>query len=821
MIRYPLRSWSLFCTFLCYSLFMISCATPSILVTQEQREGDVSFNRHEYAEAAGHYQLMIDASKKLGIYRNLSMESDVHRKTANCYEMLGDYDLALQHVREAKTLDSLSNNLLNIIEDYRQEGKIYIYMGYYLSGIQSLEKSLSLSDGMEQSLKDEKKLSIADTWLTLGQLYSVTGRHAESMENINLALSLFRQTGDRRGEMESYLALGSVCFDLGDHQLAKSLTEESLLLANEINMGTARHNQILASICSSTGEYEDALRYQEEALENAREFRILGQIIWATIGLGDIYFDLGDTRRAERYYNQARMIKDTSTHVSGSLEASLDMRLGEVLSASNYYAAEKSLTGGGISSLRLAEIYIIDNKPDSAAIFLKLAGDAFMASGSLQGLASTKLLRGRLLYESGDDFSAKKALDSALLHIEYPETIWQAHFYLGKMYERQNQIVNAINSYKNAINVIERIRGNLTIDEFKSSFFDSKREVYDCLINLLLKDNKPVEAFQVSEQARSRAFYDMLANKKINFREAVPGDLITLEQDKKNSIQKLYKLLQTSSAGTAESDQKRSGETGVIRNSLTKAQEEYDEILQKIKLSNPAYADIIAAKPADLSDFQSRIDPNTAVLDYWVSESDIKIWFITHSTIVCKSVTFNHTALNTLVENARKAIQSNSAVQTPALLNELYKVLIGPVESEIAPFRNLILIPNGPLHFLPFQALIDSKGQYMVQKYNLVFSPSASVFVLSNDKLTRSGSKFIGLALTDISVDNNVGLPGTEDELKRILPLFPDNISAMGMKGSETFFRENVAGCNFIHFATHGIYNYKQPLFSYLLLPPS
>jgi len=764
---------------------------------------------------------MIDASKKLGIYRNLSMESDVQRKTANCYEMLGDYDKALQHVNEAKTLDSIDNNLLNIIEDYRHEGKIYIYMGYYLKGIESLEKSLSLGDGMAQSLKDEKKLSVADTWLTLGQLYSVTGRHTESLENINLALSIFRQTGDKRGEMESYLGLGSVCFDLGDHQLAKSLIEQSLLMANVLNMGTARHNQLLASICSSAGEYEDALRYQEKALENAREFRILGQIIWATIGLGDIYFDLGDTRRAERYYNQARMIKDTSENVSGSLEASLDMRLGEVLSASNYYAAEKSLTGGGISSLRLAEIYIIGDKPDSAAIFLKLAEDAFLASGSIQGLASTKLLRGRLLYEAGNNFGAKKALDSALLHIEYPETIWQAHFYLGKMYEKQNQIVNAINSYKNAINVIERIRGNLTIDEFKSAFFDSKREVYDCLINLLLKDNKPSEAFQVSEQARSRAFYDMLANKKINFREAVPGDLISLEQDKKTSIQKLYKLLQASSSATSDSDQKRSGETGVIRSSLTDAQEEYDEILQKIKLSNPAYAEIIAAKPADLSDFQSRIDPNTAVIDYWVSENDIKIWFITHSTIVSKSVTLNQAALNTLVENARKAIQSNSPVQTPALLTELYKVLIAPVESEIAPFRNLIIIPNGSLHFIPFQTLIDSKGQYMVHKFNMVYSPSASVFVLSNDKLTRSGSKFIGLALTDISVDNNVGLPGTEDELKRILPLFPDNISAMGINGSETFFRENVGGCNFIHFATHGIYNYKQPLFSYLLLPPS
>lgn len=802
-------------------LLTVTCATPSILVTQEQRKGDDSFNQHKYAEAAGHYELMIEASKKLGIYRNLSMESDVHRKVANCFEMLGDYDKALQYVRGAMTLDSLDNNLLGMIEDFRHEGKIFIYMGSYLKGIQSLEKSLELSEGMEQSLKDEKKLTIADTYLTLGQLYSVTGRSNESQVTTNLALSLFRQTGDKRGEMESYLALGSVYFDEGDHPRAESLIGQSLLLAEQLEMGTARHNQLLASISSSSGEYEDAVRYQENALENAREFGILGQIIWATIGLGDIYFDLGDTRRAERYYNQARMIKDTSRLTSGSLEASLDMRLGEVLSASNYYAAEGSLTGGGISSLRLAEIFILNAKPDSAAIYLSSAENAFFASGSEQGMANTKLLRGRLLYETGDNLHAKNALDSALLHTEYPETVWQAHFHLGRMYEDMNQVVNAINSYKNAIGIIEKVRGNLTIDEFKSAFFDSKREVYDRLINLLLKDNKTIEAFHVSEQARSRAFYDMLANKKINFREAVPGDLISLEQEKKTSIQKLYKLLQTNASVNTDADQKRSGETQTIRSSLSMVQEEYDEIVQKIKLNNPAYAEIIAAKPAELSDFQSRIDLNTAVLDYWVSDTDIKIWFITHSDILCKSVPIDQSIFTGLIENARNAIKSNSPLQTPALLGELHRLLVGPVESEIARFKNVIIIPNGPLHFLPFQALIDSKGQYMVQKFNISYSPSASVFILSNDKLTRSGSKFIGLALTDISIDNNVGLPGTEDELKRILALFPDNISAMGMNGSETFFRENVAGCNFIHFATHGIYNYKQPLFSYLLLPPS
>ena len=116
-------------------LLFESCATPSILVTQEQNLGDSYFNKHEYREAAKHYELMLGASSKLGIYRNLSMESDVHRKMANCFEMTGNYEQALTHVHDAMKLDSADNNLLGRIEDYRHEGKIFIYMGSYQKGI--------------------------------------------------------------------------------------------------------------------------------------------------------------------------------------------------------------------------------------------------------------------------------------------------------------------------------------------------------------------------------------------------------------------------------------------------------------------------------------------------------------------------------------------------------------------------------------------------------------------------------------------------------------------------------------------------------------
>ena len=143
----------LFCIFLVSFLFS-TCMTPSILVTREQNQGDVLFNQHKYSEAISHYRMMLVASRKLGIYRNLSMESEVSRKIANGYEMSGGYEDAMINVHQAMVLDSLDNNLLNRIEDYRHEGKIYIYMGSFFNGITSLEKSLALSEGMDQKSEE-------------------------------------------------------------------------------------------------------------------------------------------------------------------------------------------------------------------------------------------------------------------------------------------------------------------------------------------------------------------------------------------------------------------------------------------------------------------------------------------------------------------------------------------------------------------------------------------------------------------------------------------------------------------------------------------
>jgi CHAT domain-containing protein len=802
-------------------ILLAGCATPSIRVTTEQNQGDICFNQHDYSKAVRHYNLMLEASRKLGIYRNPAMESDVHRKIANCFEMTGDYESALSTLRDAFKIDSANNYLNNLISDFRQQGKVFIYMGLSQDGIRALEKSLSLSDGMDQSLKNVNKISIADNYLVLGQLYSVMGQTGKALDYVEKAQMLFQQANDNRGEMESILTLANIKSDLGDNFESRLLAEKSLKKALDLGLGTSRHNQLLASVAAETGEYENALRYQEKALAEARDFKIMGQLIWTTIGMGDIYSKLGDFNKAEKYYREARLIKDTLAMNTKSLDASLNLRMGEIVSANEYFSSEGSFTGEAISSLRIAELLIKKGRSDSAFIFLDQSEVRFKAAGNREGLNNVLLLKGRVLVDKGNPADALPLLESASQSSDFPETAWQAYFHLGRVYEEIRQDEKAVESYRNSISIIEKIRGNLTIDEFKSSYFESKREVYDRLLRLLLKLDRTGEAFQVSEEARARAFYDILANKKIDYKGSVPGDLISMEQSKRIEIQKLYKLLQKSDANESDGNVTRSSGKQQLRRTLAAAQSEYEEIIRTIKLNNPAYAEIVAAEPVNIQDLKKEIDDRTAILAYWLSENQLTCWLLTKSETISKIMKIDEKQLAALVEDTRKYISSNSIGETTDRLAKLYSILIAPFESKLSEFTNLVIIPNGSLHFLPFQALINSSGQYLIERYNLTYAPSASVFMVCNNREKSPGAKFMGMALSDIIIDGKPGLPGTEDELRKILPLFASNISAFGNQSTETFVKNNAGNYNFIHFATHGSYNYKRPLYSFLLFNPS
>ena len=72
-------------------------------------------------------------------------------------------------------------------------GLTYGYKGDYINSIKFLKQSLELNAGMDKSLKEVKRFSIGDTYLSLAQVNFVIGNFNEAEEEVAKAISIYKK----------------------------------------------------------------------------------------------------------------------------------------------------------------------------------------------------------------------------------------------------------------------------------------------------------------------------------------------------------------------------------------------------------------------------------------------------------------------------------------------------------------------------------------------------------------------------------------------------------------------------------------------------
>jgi CHAT domain-containing protein len=133
--------------------------------------------------------------------------------------------------------------------------------------------------------------------------------------------------------------------------------------------------------------------------------------------------------------------------------------------------------------------------------------------------------------------------------------------------------------------------------------------------------------------------------------------------------------------------------------------------------------------------------------------------------------------------------------------------------------HGLLIAPHAELHYAPFAALIGAAppgaGEYLIQRYRLSFTPSASIWLRLHDRAPPVGSGVLALAPR---VD---ALPGSAAEVAAIGRLFgTDAHLLVGDQASKRALIDAAGGQSIIHFATYGVLNKDNPLFSFVELTP-
>ncbi|MEH2263293.1 CHAT domain-containing protein [Nostoc sp.] len=235
-------------------------------------------------------------------------------------------------------------------------------------------------------------------------------------------------------------------------------------------------------------------------------------------------------------------------------------------------------------------------------------------------------------------------------------------------------------------------------------------------------------------------------------------------------------------------------------------------------------------------------------------ESQIYIWLIKPTgDIAFRSVDLkplwqkNKTSLADLIRNSRQfndfrerslkgGIQTftNKKDNSNKQLQKLHKLLIQPI-ADLLPIQadaHIIFIPQGELFLVPFAALKDAKGKYLIEQHTIATAPSIQAL----DLLYQRQQKIQGVAKDVLIVGNPTmpsislkpgespqklsQLPGAEQEAKQIAEIFHTQ-ALTGDAATETAVVQKMPQARIIHLATQGGCNDSSEISCGLAFAPS
>ena len=164
----------------------------------------------------------------------------------------------------------------------------------------------------------------------------------------------------------------------------------------------------------------------------------------------------------------------------------------------------------------------------------------------------------------------------------------------------------------------------------------------------------------------------------------------------------------------------------------------------------------------------------------------------------------------------------------------LYQALLAPVRDVLRAARHVVLVPDGALWELPFQALRPRGGRYLVEDVAISYAPSLSVLRDMRARRrarARTGPALLALGNPDLGaaarrrapsvlMSDLQPLPEAEAQVREIARLYDARTSSVrvGAEARESWLKQEAAHYRILHLATHGLLDDASPLYSELVL---
>jgi CHAT domain-containing protein len=680
----------------------------------------------------------------------------------------------------------------------------------YAKALRYVELQRIISERMDY------QVGVAAAWLNTAVVRNGQDEHELGLMAAHRALALYESLGSKRGLSLTNETLSNLYRAVGDHKRAFECATKSLRLAEEQNHRRGIMNALseLAIIYGQQNNPEQALAHLERAYSLAQE---LGDNVNMAALRHDMalqYKRFGDHARALEIYQQ--LLKQTEAFGDKGGVAMVRDQIGRIFAEQGRYEEALAYHRDALAGLEAA------NKKRATVVTLNNMSNVYLLQQNYTEALATSQKALPLARETG----RKADVFVALTNVGY------AQFGL-------NRLAEAREAFSEAVSISESLRTQVAggVEE-RQRYFEGGMRAHHGLLSVLVKQNQLQDALYLAERAKARALLDMLQEGRVSVQKAMTPQ----EQDQERQLKSQLTQLNKQLARVMQSDKQDVARVAQAETQLEKARLNYEAFQNALYAAHPELKAQRGEAPIINVQELTELLPNTStvLLEYVVTDEQTYLFAITKpaakAQIDLYTLPIKRADLEKQTETFRKQLASRDlGFRTSAV--KLYDSLLKPAQAQLRGKTNIVIAPDSNLWDLPFQALVNSGGRFVIEDAAMNYAPSltvlremsrrrinetanhasATLLAFGNPVAQQQTAMRSGATLRDGGLDP---LPEAGEEVKALAKLYGATRSKVyvGADAREDRVKTEAGRAGILHFTTHGTLNNAAPMYSYLTL---
>jgi CHAT domain-containing protein/tetratricopeptide (TPR) repeat protein len=726
-------------------------------------------------EELGDRKGMAEAANALGRLRNMQARYEEAR---------------VYHLRSFELWSEIDDQL-GIAIALNNVGHMYLAVSDYTTALDYYQRSL---DGLERLGDRRRSATVLDN---MGVIARRLGDYGRGLDLAQKALAIRESFQDRVGIAKSFDSLSEVYQAQGNYGAALEVLGKSLDLRRAIGRvhATAEALNNIAVVYEAQGSYETAVKYLRQSLA-LNDAKVGSQSLVAEIHthLGELFLRQGQLTRATQSLKRSLAISEASDYKLQAADARYV--LGRVYIARRQFSAAQSVL-------------------EDCLTFRDATGDRRGRADVLIEMAELDRRRGRL--QNGLDRATEAGHLAEVM--ELPDAQRRALTLVGRLQLARSRREDARDAFDGAIALIEGMRSrNPGREEARSRFFSDRLAPYQERIAMALAASNVAEALSFAERSKARALLDVIRGDGILVTKAMTVEERTRELELRTSLSSVNSELATAVQAVSANEARVSA----LKRTRDAKRLDYEEFQSRLYAAHPELRASRAAAPTIGAAEAQRLlsGPESAIVEFVAGRDRTIAFVVTRSGLSAFTLNVTTTELGRQVQRFRDQL-ANRDLRAVDAARALYDLILGPMHAAIRDTTNLIIVPDGVLWNLPFQALQSSARRYVVEDTAISYAPSITVLreMMQLRRATRAPRTL--LALGNPAAGSAQELPDSEYEVRQVAQIYGASSRVyVGAEAREDRWKTEAPDYRVLHLATHGVLDNTSPLYSHLLLAP-